>query len=73
MTLFDQQVDKAVDSPNVAEWNRIEKQLKANVKAAKRSGDAQELKWALEDYDKHNQKRDAYVQAGRQQLNIFDF
>jgi len=72
MTLFDQQVDKAVDSPNVAEWNRIEKQLKANVKAAKKIG-GDELKWAISDYEKHQQKRDAYVEAGRQQLNIFDF
>jgi len=72
MTLFDQQVDKAVDSPNVAEWNRIEKQLKANVKAAKKIG-GDELKWAISDYEKHQQKRDAYIEAGQKQLNIFDF
>jgi len=72
MTLFDQQVDKAVDSPNVAEWNRIEKQLKANVKAAKKIG-GDELKWAISDYEKHQQKRNAYVEAGQKQLNIFDF
>ena len=72
MTLFDQQVDKAVDSPNVAEWNRIEKQLKANVKAAKKIG-GDELKWAISDYEKHQQKRNAYIEAGQKQLNIFDF
>jgi len=72
MTLFDDKVDVSVKSPNTAEWERIEKQLKANVKAAKKIG-GDELKWAISDYEKHQQKRDAYVEAGQKQLNIFDF
>ena len=73
MNLFSKEVDKAVNSPNVSEWERIEKQLRKDVTAAKRTGNAEELKWALEDYAKHQQKRAAYVEAGQKQLSIFDF
>ena len=72
MNLFSKEVDKAVNSPNVSEWERIEKQLRKDVTAAKRTGNAEELKWALEDYTKHQQKRAAYVEAGQKQYSIFD-
>jgi len=73
MTLFDDKVDVSVKSPNIQEWETIAKQLKKNVTAAKRTGDAQELKYAIEDYDKHYRKKTSYLEAGIKQLSIFDF
>ena len=72
MTLFDDKVDVSVKSPNIQEWEAIAKQLKKNVTAAKRAGDAQELKYAIEDYDKHYRKKTSYLEAGIKQLSIFD-
>ena len=71
MNLFSKEVDKAVKSPNLVEWERIEKQLKANVKAARKIG-GNELKWAISDYDKHYKDKDLYVEAGQKQYSIFD-
>ncbi len=73
MNLFSNEIDKSVKSPNIQEWEAIAKQLKKNVTAARRTGDAQELKYAIEDYDKHYRKKTSYLEAGIKQLSIFDF
>lgn len=72
MDLFSTQVDKSVKSPNLREWEDIERTLKAAITKAEKSGDKTALKHARQDYYAHLQKKDAYIQAGKKQLSIFD-
>ena len=72
MNLFGNEVDTSVKSPNRKEWEDIEAQLKRAVKAAEKAGDRDALKYARQDYYAHLQLKDAYIEAGKKQLTIFD-
>ena len=67
MNLFSGELDTNVDSPAMKEYEAIKKQLEAKVNAAEAA-----LANARADLYKHLKSKDAYMEAGRKQLSIFD-
>ncbi len=72
MTLFDGQVDKAVKSPLMKEYESIELKLMKELKDAEKAGNKECIRVARLNLSDHVLKKPQYQDNAKKQLSIFD-
>jgi len=75
MTLFPidkSKVDTEVKSPQMREYEELERQYKTALVKAQKSGNAEQIRIARLEYVAHIEQRKHYMAAAKSQLTIFD-